>query len=188
MDGAGDGLCVELENAFVRDDLHGPRRDDAAAELNCEPGPQDAVRVGGDGVGGLGVDLLARGVERAEVLLAPRERAVGPAHALPGGLDVHVEENRERPGAQPLAIERREHRTAAERDHSVWAGKRLGQDPLLDPPELGLAALEQLADRAVPALDQPVEVDERPRGQLGDTRSHGRLAGSHEAGKRQVTA
>jgi hypothetical protein len=49
-----------------------------------------------------------------------------------------------------------------------------------------LSALEQLRNRPVLPLDQPVEVDERPGGRLGDALADNRLTGADEAGEREM--
>ncbi len=198
----GEGLCalagrkrvkrrverqgVQLGHALVPQDGGRARRVRDSPEADPERREQHAVGVLGDAVGRFCVRLLPRLVELPEIVLPLRQRAARPAHALPGGLDADVEVDGERVGAQALAVERRQDGASAERDHRRGAGERLCEHALLDPPELGLPALEELRNRAVPPLDHPVEVDERPRRPLRDARAHRRLAGPHEAGQRKM--
>ena len=179
---------MELEDPLVRDDNGGAGCDDPAR--NCDPqgGEEDVLDAHGGRIRGLGVHVLPRLVDLAEVTLALRQWPVGAANPLPRRLDADVEVHGERAGAEPLAAERGENGAAAEGDDRIRAREHLGEHLLLDPPELRLAALEQLGDRAVALLDQPVEVDERTGGQRGDAGADRRLPGAHEPRDGEVAA
>ena len=77
-------------------------------------------------------------------------------------------------------------RAAAERDHGRRPGERLCDDLLLDPPELRLAALEELRDRPEAPLDLLVGVDERAPGQPRELAAERRLPRAHEADEGEV--
>ena len=187
---AVDGRRVQLEHALVGDDLDRTVDVDLAAQANARA-PREARPPAslGDRVRRLGVDRLARGVELAEVFLAPRERPVRSAHALPRSLDVHVEEtvnararSRSRLSGESTAPPPRAITDSSARQH---LGERC-------PPR----GAETRARRAAKSSGigpwrrsiSRVEVDERPRGQLGDPRADRRLAGAHEAGEREVAS
>ena len=76
--------------------------------------------------------------------------------------------------------------SAAERDHGRPARERFGDDLLLDPAELGLAAFEELADRAEMLLDLLVGVDERTVHEPRELAAERRLPRAHEADEREV--
>ena len=100
-------------------------------------------------------------VEPPELLAVPSERTAGFTDARPG-----VSTST---GTQATnAVRARRSRVCSERTAPPpsaitdgRAGKRLRDDLLLDPAEFGLAALEELADRAEALFDLLVGVDER---------------------------
>ena len=79
-----------------------------------------------------------------------------------------------------------EHRPAAERDHRRRPREGLGDDLLLEPPELGLSALEELRDGPVQPLDLGIRVHEGAGRALGDLAPDRRLPRPHEADEGEV--
>lgn len=162
MDTGVDRRRVELGHVLVDEDFRRAGSADLAAELDRERREEHVVGIPGDSVGRLGVDLLPGRVQLPELAFAPRQRAIRPAHAFPCSVDADVEVHRESVRAQPLAVERREDGASAERDDGLGTGERLGERRLLESPELRLSSLEELRNRAVPLLDEPVEATARP--------------------------
>ena len=79
-----------------------------------------------------------------------------------------------------------EHRPAAERNHRRRPREGFGDDLLLEPPELGLSALEELRDGPVQPLDLGIRVHERAGRALGDLAPDRRLPRPHEADEGEV--
>ena len=79
-----------------------------------------------------------------------------------------------------------ENGSASESDHRRRACERLRDDLLLDPAELGHAALEELADRAEALFDLLVGVDERAIRQARELAAERRLPRAHEPDQREV--
>src|SRR5262245_6762032 len=110
-------------------------------------------------------DLDVRGcalvVELPELLAVSSERAPRAGHPRPGGVDIDLHPGDKR-AAEAVLRSLGQNCAAAERNHCHRPCKRLRDDLLLDPAELGLAALEELADRAEALLDLLVGVDKGP--------------------------
>ena len=159
----GDGFAkprlVELQDALVRNERRLDRN--VARERDPERRQDDGRGVVPLGLRNRLVDGQTLVVQRSELTPIPGQRPSRSADALPGGLLVHLDPDDERRARQPLPRGLRQDRSAAQRDDRRWAGQRLRDDLLLDPSKLGLAALEELADRAEAFLDLLVGVDER---------------------------
>ena len=181
--GRRDRRRVELEHAFVRDQLGRAMRDDEvrrhARDGHAACGQHDAVRIARPGVGDFAVKRLPAGVELPELLLVLRERPVAAAHALPRRLDVDLDQDRRRACAQRLANRWRLDSAAAESDHARRHRQRFERDPLLDLAEDAL--LEQLRNRSFSLLDPRVHIEKRPVQPLRNLLAECRLAGAHEA-------
>src|SRR5207248_2539841 len=162
----------------------------AAFPVDAGGGERCAVGVDRYSVGHVPVERLPLGVETAEIVFVLRERPVGAANPAPGRVDVDVTEDDE-VVREPRACLGARHGTAAERDHRrVRRGERDADGMLLDPPELGLAALgEELGDRLAGALlDRRVEIEEGTVEPLGELAPERGLARAHEADEDDVAA
>ena len=121
----------------------------------------------------------------------PCERSVAPARHAP-----RPSRRRPRPARSrhaPRAARASAPTATAPPPSAITAGssrhEHLGDQLLLEPPELRLASLlEDPRDRPVPSLELLVDVDERPLEACGDLPPDRRLPGAHEPGEREVAA
>ena len=132
------------------------------------------------------VHLAALVVQPAEPLAVLREWAARVTNPRPGCVDVD-----RHPGNERGAIESRlrrlgENCATPESDNRRRPCQGLGHELLLDSAELGLAALEELADRAEALLDLLVGVDERAVGELRELTAERRLPRPHEPDEGEV--
>src|SRR3954469_18488179 len=121
-----------------------------------------------------------------ELLTISCQRTIRVADARPCRVDVDRHPRGKRGSPQALAGRLRENCTSAEGDHRGGARQRLRDDLLLDPPELRLPALEELADRAEALLDLLVRVDERAVREPRELAADRRLPRPHEADEGEV--
>ncbi len=133
------------------------------------------------------VDLGPFVVKALELLSVPRERPAGAADPRPGRVDIDLDPGDEGSPREVLTRRLGEDRPAAECDHGCGAGQRLGDDLLLEPAELRLASLEELADRAEALLDHFIRVDEGALRKARELAPETRLAGPHEADEGEVS-
>ena len=171
---------VDACNLRVRYERNGAVSGDELAESpecttldhDAGGGQHDVVHVLRNHVGDAGVQRAALLVQTAERRFVLGERTVASPDALPAGLDVDVEPDRQRVGERVLHG-RRGNRAAAEREHD-----RL----LLERAEGGLPLLaEDLRDRlARRRLDEVVGVG------AAELAGCGGLARAHEADDRDV--
>jgi len=150
-----------------------------ALDMDAGRRQNDAVRVRCGRVGHSSIEGPALVVETAERLLVLTQRTVAPFHPLPRGIDVDVDQDRERAPGRRLAHQRRLDRPPAECEHRrLRLGEKLTRSNLLDRPERLLTLCEQRGDVDAELV---VDIDGAAPQPLRHRRGKGRLAGAHEA-------
>jgi hypothetical protein len=123
-----------------------------------------------------------------ELILVTRKRASGVTDALPCTGDVDVDPERERIAQKQLARAFGEHRPTPQGNHRrCRRGESFPNDLFLQPPELRLAAAEELGDGTVSTLELTIAVDERPAAEGRDFLADRRFARAHETHEREMT-
>jgi hypothetical protein len=181
-------IANERQRTLARHEL-AEELDGAQPDVDAGGGEHDVVRVAAAGIGGLGVERLPLLVQRSEARLVDRERPVARRDALPGVVDLDVEEDGQRMPPEALAHAQRRRRSAAEDDHGRnGIGERLDRQLLLVLAKGGLAPFgEDLRDRRVElGLELAVEVHERAVEPRRHLRADGGLAGAHETDQGNV--
>ena len=146
--GSGDELAQPFERAELMVD---PRR-----------GENHTVGIGCDGVRRLAIQRPALLEQLAELDLVLREWTIAAAHTLPRGVDLDLDEHRQRAVGKRVSHRRCLDGAAAERNHGRGGlQQRVAHDRGFDDAKLQLAVFrEEGAERQLhPSLDQPVGVD-----------------------------
>ena len=174
----GAGTGDELAEA-----LQGSSRD-----VHARGSEHDVVCVARGCVCNLRVEQAPLLIEALELAAIPREWTVAASRALPAGLQVDVQPDRDRALGEELPRRGRDDGAAAERDNQRLAAEEcLCNRGLLDLPKGRLSMLcEVRRDRPDAELEARVDVDERPPRTPCSILRERRLPRAHEPDKGDV--